>query len=245
MAERLNPYYLVQMLNAVAADATYLTILAPPEEWRPNEAYPAMAYVRPATWNGYVYRTTSPGTSGSSEPAWPSDIGQTVIDNDITWECVEFPATYDSAMLAQIWVPSVTYNVGNLVRASSYNGYVYRCIQAGTSGSSEPVWPEVEGNQVNDGTVVWEAVRNWAVAGIDITGLLSVIEDGYAVTLNIPDISEITNVASAVVKSIAFLDPAHTRIVLVYDITTMQTVLAEHMSLVQAFTHTEDARIIR
>ena len=31
---------------------------------------------------------TSPYTSGSSEPGWPTDIGKTVVDNELTWTAI-------------------------------------------------------------------------------------------------------------------------------------------------------------
>ena len=37
-------------------------------------------------------------------------------------------------------------------------GLWYKVVTAGTSGTTEPTWPTVIGNQVTDGTVVWEAI---------------------------------------------------------------------------------------
>jgi hypothetical protein len=42
--------------------------------------------VVPTTRNGRRYRATNAGTSGASEPTWPTTAGETVTDNDITWE---------------------------------------------------------------------------------------------------------------------------------------------------------------
>ena len=58
------------------------------------------------------------------------------------------------------WISSTAYTVGTVVRAYTDNGggFFYRCIVAGTSGTAEPFWPTVIGNEVQDGTVTWMAV---------------------------------------------------------------------------------------
>lgn len=50
---------------------------------------------------------------------------------------------------------STAYEVGDVVRPSAANGYVYRCVVAGTSSGTPPTWPTVVGQTVADGTVTW------------------------------------------------------------------------------------------
>ena len=44
----------------------------------------------PAT--GMYYKCTVPGTSGSSDPSWPTTDGATVVDGGVTWTAVTGPA---------------------------------------------------------------------------------------------------------------------------------------------------------
>lgn len=57
--------------------------------WAATTNYAAGNFVKPlAAENGYVYEvTTDAGSSGGSEPAWPVVIGNTVVDDGITWTC--------------------------------------------------------------------------------------------------------------------------------------------------------------
>lgn len=56
---------------------------------------------------------------------------------------------------ATAWAATTTYAVGDVVRPSTANGHVYKCIVAGDSGGSEPTWPTTAELQVTDGTVTW------------------------------------------------------------------------------------------
>lgn len=72
--------------------------------------------------------------------------GQTLASKSLTF-------TAASAMTAH--AVSTAYVVGDLVRPASSNGHVYRCLTAGTSGSTAPTWPTGNLGQVTDGTAVW------------------------------------------------------------------------------------------
>jgi hypothetical protein len=66
-----------------------------PPAWAANQAYTtltngtgnAASSVQPTTPNGFVYRCTAGGTSGSVQPTWPTTVGTTVIDGTVTWQC--------------------------------------------------------------------------------------------------------------------------------------------------------------
>lgn len=61
-----------------------------------------------------------------------------------------------AAASATAWATGTAYVVGNVRRKISSNGYVYRCVVAGTShATTEPTWPTVIGQTVVDNTVTW------------------------------------------------------------------------------------------
>ena len=57
--------------------------------WAATTPYSVGDYVIPTTATGHIYLCTSAGTSASAEPSWPIVDAGTIVDNDITWECVE------------------------------------------------------------------------------------------------------------------------------------------------------------
>jgi len=61
--------------------------LIPPNPWAASTPYTQYAVVYPA--NGYQYICTVAGTSGTSQPSWPTTIGSTVPDGSVTWQCFQ------------------------------------------------------------------------------------------------------------------------------------------------------------
>jgi hypothetical protein len=123
--------------------------------WAVATAYARGDFVRPTVNNGYCYQVTSAaGTShAATEPTWPTTVGATVTDNGITWTC----------RLRSIWVASAARVVGDMIRPTTPNGYIYRCIVAGTShAATEPTWANIVtvGGTITDGTVTWERQDN-------------------------------------------------------------------------------------
>ena len=80
--------------------------------------------------DGLVYKAVQAesGFSANTEPKWPPILGQTVVDNDVTWEAV--------ASTRVTWEASPLY----------------------VSGTTEPEWPTDIGGYVRDGTIDWKAV---------------------------------------------------------------------------------------
>lgn len=70
----------------------------------------------------------------------------------------DLDAILTAHLRASYWAASTAYVVGAVVQPTTANGHRYRCIKAGTSGTTEPSdWPEYrQGVYTNDGTVWWE-----------------------------------------------------------------------------------------
>ena len=60
------------------------------------------------------------------------------------------------------WAASTSFNLGDVRRATTVQdtGFVFKVTTAGTSGSSEPVWPRKLNSTVVDGGVTWTAISS-------------------------------------------------------------------------------------
>ena len=72
-------------------------------DWIANTAYSLDYLVIPITQNGLIYKCTTAGSShGTTEPTWPTTIGNTVADNTVTWTCMGKELTVFSHCVAYI-----------------------------------------------------------------------------------------------------------------------------------------------
>ncbi len=59
------------------------------EEWQADTEYALNQVVYPASGkNGYYYKCTTPGTSSTLTPEWPTNVGDTYQDGNVVWECI-------------------------------------------------------------------------------------------------------------------------------------------------------------
>jgi hypothetical protein len=56
---------------------------------------------------------------------------------------------------ATTWAASTAYVVGDVVRPTVANTFLYQCVVAGTSAGSQPTWPTTRGLSVADNTATW------------------------------------------------------------------------------------------
>lgn len=109
-------------------------------------------FIVPTVNNGWIYQASADGTTGGSEPTWPTTEAATVVDNGITW----------TARKRLIWTATTAKIVGQVIRptvdATIATPRLFRCTQLGTTAGTEPDWTTATepGSTVTDGTVVWE-----------------------------------------------------------------------------------------
>lgn len=116
--------------------------------WAGSTARGAGDVRRPTTGNGRIYRVISAGgTTGSSEPTWPTTDRGTVVDGTVTWQdCTNDLPRFQT---------SHAYSLGEIVRPTTNNSRTYRVTTAGTSGGSEPTWPTTAQGTVTSGGVTF------------------------------------------------------------------------------------------
>lgn len=83
------------------------------------------------TGAGLVFKAiqSDTGLSGVNEPTWPTVAGNTVIDNEVTWEGLS--------------ANTVTWEASSIL----------------TSGATEPAWPIIGDAVISDNNISWKTVR--------------------------------------------------------------------------------------
>lgn len=167
-------------------------------EWIASTPYTDDFTIRamcPADGNTYLYKAsiTGAGMSGPSLPAWPSNLYSTILDNEVTWENIGKPqvieywqpnkayvanqhviAPYYTRLsgypdpAALIYPAPVSIDPFPNPRPSAGKHYIYRCVNAGTTDATAPVFPTTIGNSVVDGTVTWVCLDPEAYYYFDI-----------------------------------------------------------------------------
>lgn len=84
----------------------------------------------------------------------------------------DLEAVLDARKRADTWAAATAYTYGQVVLPTVRNGHRYRCVQAGTSGATEPVWLKSQGEQQSDGTS--SPVLTWEEAGPDFDNVYDI-----------------------------------------------------------------------
>lgn len=125
-----------------------------PPAWAATHAYVSVipySVVQPVTPNGFVYVCTVAGTSGSSEPTWPTSINATVTDGTCTWRCGTTVNTQVSRILDIGGSTGVSIGAGLVMSADFYNACIdlsYSTLTA--SGGSAPAAIRLASNMAID-----------------------------------------------------------------------------------------------
>jgi hypothetical protein len=130
--------------------------------WSATTGYAVGTIIAPG--NGHAYTVTTAGTSGTTQPTWPTASSGTVSDG----------------LTGSNWLSSHAYSVGTIVKPSPANGHLYKAISAGTSGLTQPAFPTGSGATINDPSpAVWAASTSYAVgANIGANGHMYTVSVG-------------------------------------------------------------------
>ena len=120
--------------------------------WTDTTAYVLDDIAQPTTPNKYLYRCTTAGTShATTEPTWPTTLGDTVGDGTVVWTCIDNYFAIPAGALA-----SESFEVVTLAD--------YSFIVNKTNVVAEYASPTVTGNAR---LPAWYFPTNWEQAGDD------------------------------------------------------------------------------
>ncbi len=63
-------------------------------------------------------------------------------------------------LMSTVWAAGTAYTTDDWVTPSTPNGFMYKCVVAGTSAGSEPTWGLVVDEDTTDNTVTWRGYEN-------------------------------------------------------------------------------------
>ncbi len=98
----------------------------------------------------FIDVVTTAGTSGTTQPSWPSPAGVTRVDGGVNWINQGNP----SIPVAN-WAPTHPYPLRARILDSNGNVEIATNTVTGTSGSGPPIWPATPGVTTTDNTVTW------------------------------------------------------------------------------------------
>jgi hypothetical protein len=110
--------------SALAPPATHHIGLLKAVQWASTTGYAVGAYAIPSAFGsiggdvGKIFKCTTAGTSGSSEPSWPTSAGGTVVDGTVTW--TEVSILFESGSFTGAEISGANYSRAS-VTASSTN----------------------------------------------------------------------------------------------------------------------------
>ena len=112
-----------------------------------------------------MYGLLTAGSTGIVTRATTAATGISAYSEATTGVLIDSPQDSGKQVLVTSitdWVLSTAYTparsataVGQVIRPTVHNGYVYELTTAGTSDTTEPTFPTNPGDSVTDGTAVW------------------------------------------------------------------------------------------
>ncbi len=93
--------------------------------------------VVPTVPNGFIYRALTSGNTGSTQPAWPTKAGRTVVDGGVTWVAQALPYAGDKVrMRIEFRFPNAASQKGNYTIKLATAGVAYTVGSAWNQATS-------------------------------------------------------------------------------------------------------------
>ena len=105
--------------------------------WEANRYYVENRTVRPTSANNFFYLAKSEGYSGATEPIWPTTLGGTVVDNEVTWEAISDadskgwpvtalnPASFPLVMTAEGGSSTWYHEAGDAIQERTFDVHLF------------------------------------------------------------------------------------------------------------------------
>ena len=87
----------------------------PSSAWASGTIYPTNTRRLPTVPTGFSYVATTGGTSGSTEPVWPTERLATVVDGTVTWQCRGLVYRLDDMIRARQGTVKAEHDPGDIV----------------------------------------------------------------------------------------------------------------------------------
>lgn len=152
-------------------------IIYKPDTWVSSKVY----YFRedddydicvPSIFNGFYYRVSIPGVSGTIEPlAWSTIPGGTTQDGTITWVTVPYnllvpgisilTSSWSVTGQASVWTVTTSHAVGDIIQTTaSGDQFICSAITTGLTGGTQPTWNIGSGSKTIDAGVTWTYLQS-------------------------------------------------------------------------------------
>lgn len=109
-------------------------------QWKASSAVVTGKICTPTVANGFYYEVTAVGTTGTSEPSWPTSAGTTQGDGGVTWTCRAVPTT-------DMWVSRSGWLQATGPAVIGTNPGVAFCAKSLHHAVRETFQPTVDGNK--------------------------------------------------------------------------------------------------
>jgi len=128
---------------------------AAPADWAVATGYVVDDCVKPTTLNSFWYKCIVAGTShATTEPVWPTTVGETIVDEGVTWECMEDEYYYEFKLqfpnLKVIDPDAAISGPGKIPMSLSFKVLGTDTAPTGMTGITKPFQIDVQNKRTTD-----------------------------------------------------------------------------------------------